>query len=173
MSDALLKRFDLDRLDTVRVEGHVPVAGLARLREMHQIDGGQLFARLEFDANGEGRILITGQIQGSLNLTCQRCLESFAFDLDRGLALAVVDEETPSVELPAGFEPYLPEKNSVTGLEVVEEELMLNLPMSPSHKDESDCGELLKIIKTSSLDDAGDVAEGFVRPFEVLKELKK
>ena len=177
MSDALDRRFDLDRLSgrTARLSGQVSTENFSRVLELHQLDPQGLYAELELDGHSEGKVSVTGHIRGVVTLVCQRCLEPFDMAIDNEVALMVLDESQMSIELPTGFEAFIPEHDSFTGIDIVEEELLLVLPMSPVHKDEAQCGPLIGKLRESrsSNDDAKDTSERSTRPFEILKQLKK
>ncbi len=177
MSDALDKRFDLDRLvgQRANVSGELTASRLRRVLELHELNTRDLTAELHLDGHAEGKIRVTGRIQGAVEVVCQRCLEPFEWVVDNKVALMVMDADQLSIEIPEGFEAFVPEQQSFTGIDIVEEELLLVLPMSPTHQDESMCGNLIEKINESrsSNDEAEDASEQSTRPFEILKQLKK
>jgi uncharacterized protein len=80
--------------------------------------------------------------------------------------VAVVTDDTEDVA--GGFEPVLgdPERLSVTDL--IEEQLLLGLPLVPMHEDEADCGDA---AAADGADEQDSTAEEKQRPFANLREL--
>jgi uncharacterized protein len=103
------------------------------------------------------------QLDGQMTLTCQRCLEGMPFKLDVDERLAMVRRES---DLPAledekiGVDVIvLPERLDIA--QIVEEEILLALPLAPCHP-MGKCGA------------EGLLAEKRrVNPFAVLAQLKK
>ena len=177
MSDALDRRFDLDRLvgQRVAVAGEVTADRLHRVLDMHELIPRGLKAQLSLEGHGDGSVRVTGRIHGAVELVCQRCLEPFEMTVDSEVALIILDADQLSIEVPDGFEAFIPESDSFTGIDIVEEELLLALPMSPTHEDELMCGALVEKLNESrsSIDDDEGASEQSTRPFEILKQLKK
>lgn len=143
----------------------VPVAELPRLAGV--LEGtGTVNVDLAIERWDNAVPLISGTVNASLERRCQRCLETLAEDLDLELRLGVVPPES-DLELPAGFETC--EAEATTVAQVIEDEILLALPMVAIHDDRSDCGplagELDKLSPTTE-------AEEKRRPFAVLESLK-
>lgn len=118
-----------------RLTGTVALAQLQRLGTVLLSSGGVVEVELRGTVDEEGFRLVTGSVRGSLQLECQRCLQPMRHDVDATFALALVwrDEEIaalpPSVDgLVVGTDPY-------DLYDLVEEELLLALPLAPRHED--------------------------------------
>lgn len=176
MSDGLKKHFDLDRIagKTIEIQGEVQPSELTRLRGFLPVAGDPLTVALTLQAGATGRTKVAGRIHGQLQLECQRCLEPMPLTVDRQISLLVTPDDIDQETLPDGYEVFLAQDNRVSGLELVEEELILALPLAPSHNNEQDCGPLLEKIRDSesSATETADEERDAVRPFEVLKALK-
>ncbi|MEM7282565.1 MAG: hypothetical protein AAF438_13155, partial [Pseudomonadota bacterium] len=70
MSDALDRRFDLDRISgqTARVSGPVTSENLSRVLELHELEPKGLHAELELDGHSAGKVSVTGHIHGVVRL---------------------------------------------------------------------------------------------------------
>ena len=125
-------------------------------------------SNLEYIINGilgrNDKPMLQVIIKGELNLSCQRCLGKLSHVLNLKSTLFLVENEK---EL-----SYLDEDESVEGIlatsdidiiELIEDEIILNLPSSPRHR-ESDC--LAKELTDS-------YAVEKKHPFAALLELKK
>lgn len=110
--------------------------------------------------------LISGTVDASLERRCQRCLEAMAENLELELRLGVVPPGS-DLELPAGFEAY--EAEAATVAQVIEDEILLALPMVALHDDRSDCGPLASELDKLS---ATTETEEKRQPFAVLESLK-
>jgi uncharacterized protein len=113
----LQRRLELSQLDRVREAGGLP--------------GTRVDAQLRFGLF-EGRTTIDVVVTGVAALVCQRCLQSCDCELDESAQLIVVRDEDE--EVPGGFEPFVgtPEQLSLSAL--IEEQVLLALPLVPMHE---------------------------------------
>jgi uncharacterized metal-binding protein YceD (DUF177 family) len=84
---------------------------------------------------------------------------------DKGQVMVVADD---TEEVPGGFDPVIgdPERLSVTDL--VEEQILLGMPLVPMHEDAAECGES---AAGEHIVAAEAPAEDKQRPFANLREL--
>jgi uncharacterized protein len=103
---------------------------LERVAAAGGLPGTRIVAQLRFGAF-EGRTTIDVRVEGSAMVTCQRCLQPCALDVDESARVMLVRDEDE--EVPDGFEPFVgaPEQLSLTA--VVEEQVLLALPLVPMH----------------------------------------
>ena len=151
-----------------RLSGHLPLRQFQRLRQVLADDTGELAVKLDFDVDELGVPVVLGRIHATLLLTCQRCLEAFAFPVDAQIELAWVKTEQEADKLPLRYEPYVVEAAPLQLNDVIEDELLLALPQIPMHP-EADCpaSTLLK-----QRDKVTDEPEPKANPFAVLAQLK-
>ncbi len=119
-----------------RQQGRWPVRELPRLRDMLASDAGEIAYTVEGTRDERGRPGLRLSLQGALQLRCQRCLEAmpFAVRVDELLVLAAtqaeIDAEPPDAHAPdrvlAGKEMPL--------RELIEDQLILELPYAPRHE---------------------------------------
>jgi uncharacterized protein len=74
---------------------------------------------------------LRGEIRGELQLTCQRCLEIFDWPLQAKVDLRLVRSEAEEARWLQDYEPYLIEDDRLHLHEMVEDEVLLALPLSP------------------------------------------
>lgn len=146
--------------------GIIPPDALPRLQEaataIHRVH-----AEIEFSIGDQGKKLLTGRVSGDLDLICQRCLEPLGTQVSSDLTLAVVWDEEGAKQLPAACDPWITGEGEGDLYEILEEELLLSLPVVALH--ETDCVDHALF---SSGDVTDDEAEKKPNPFQVLKQLK-
>ncbi len=147
-SDPALKPVELpETADFVRqvemnrtLEGVYPLSKFTRLKELLLSDEGFISVKLEF---GEcvGFACLRAKISAKLQLECQRCLNPVATAVSGGFKFALVRNEEEYELLPEELEPYLLEGEEQSIIDLVEDELLLCLPMVISH--DSDCSDFI------------------------------
>ncbi len=116
------------------LEGRIALAELPRVAPLLREPGGEVRYHLRFVRDDRGRPLIDGSVQAELRLECQRCLEAMSHEVDAHVLLAVVSGLLEAERLPAEQDPLLlQEKEPLAVRELVEEELLLSIPVSPRH----------------------------------------
>lgn len=159
----------------VRLERSAPLAAFPRLAvlaaegapaEAGEGDGGaalEIDAVFAFESDIDGRPCPTlrGRIDARLPAICQRCLEPMTIEQGASVARAFV-RAGAAVEVP-GCEPWELEGEEITPAEVLEEELMLALPLAPVHARPKDCGPIAALLA------APETAARGQRPFEDLR----
>ncbi|MDP2810474.1 MAG: YceD family protein [Rhodocyclaceae bacterium] len=123
-----------------RLEGDAPVGVFPRLTDVLVDDKGSTQSSLHWELAGEqggGRYYLTLRLQGNLNLRCQRCLETVVWpvDLKSRLLLVPPGEEWPDDELMDDRSDAIEATKALALLPLVEEEVLLALPIAPRHKD--------------------------------------
>jgi uncharacterized protein len=136
MSDALPVSVNAFRLVDIlaKVEGSISVEDLPRLRDRLSTDNGTIDVILQFGRNPHGPAHIIGTVNASLDLLCQRCSEGLDYNISVELCVSPVTSDIKAAKLPAGFEPVLTEDGRISLVDLVEEELLLSLPMMAKHK---------------------------------------
>ena len=161
-----------DRVNAVELAGRAAtlerrcgLAQLPRLLEAGALDGTVLQARLEF-GKFEGRATITVRVDGEVYLACQRCLKPCACVVDETASLVVVANDLD--EVPGGYEPLLGDAERLSVAELIEEQVLLGLPLVPMHETAAECGAV------DAAPDAGEdepAVEETQRPFANPREL--
>jgi uncharacterized protein len=113
------------------IERHLDLPQLERVVQAGGLPGTRIDARLQFGAF-EGRTTVDVRVEGTAVLECQRCLQPCAIAMDESALVAIVRDELD--EVPGGFEPFvgMPEQLSLAAL--VEEQVLLALPLVPAHE---------------------------------------
>ena len=148
-----------------RLERRLNLAQLPRVGEAGAFEGTQVRAQLEF-GKFDGRVTVAVQVEGVAYLACQRCLKPCACALDESAQLAVVARDTDAV--PGGYEPLLGDAEQLSLAEVIEEQVLLGLPLVPMHDTAAECGAVATALDAAEDELAVDETQ---RPFANLREL--
>jgi uncharacterized protein len=120
--------------------GCVPLAHLARLKDLLASEEGQVELRVEFESDLQHRMTAKGSLATDVTVVCQRCLQPMPLMLASTFCLCVVLDEEQAEQLPDTYEPWIvPEQKRADLYAMVEEELLLSLPSIVTHP-EQDCG---------------------------------
>jgi len=119
--------------------GHVPLSAMERLCAALTDQGGDVEVSIALGVDEEGYRVITGAVSAALQMQCQRCLEPVRVPVEATISLAMVwrEEEFPS--LPARYEGVVVGAEPFDLYELVEDELLLALPLVAAHEPEV-CG---------------------------------
>lgn len=89
---------------------------------------------LMFGVDEAGFCCITGELQGDLQLICQRCLSPMSLSLSNPIKVSPVKSLEQAKALPKQYEPLLvDEVGDITLNEWLAEEIQLALPLVPRH----------------------------------------
>lgn len=156
------------------LQGTVPLRSLQRLTELAQGDVGDVgvayVARgtLHVDAGGGEAVWLTVSAQTAVPLTCQRCLDPYATPVafERDFRF-VATEAQAEAEDESAQEDLLVLSRDFDLLALVEDELLLALPLVPMH---SQCPKTLKLQVADA--DFDGAAPPPAHPFAALAQLK-
>lgn len=114
----------------------MPLSGLGRLHDLLASREGGISFRLEGYRGRQGESLLQLEVSGELPLACQRCLETVPFDLEIDNLLQLVPEgaELSQDELEDDTRDFLPVARELDVAELVEDEILLALPVAPRHE---------------------------------------
>ena len=161
MASGLSDRVDCARMadDAAVLERVYPLSEMSRLQDLLADARGSVKALFVFSKLDAGRIGATVAVQAMPWLVCQRCLQGFELPLasDSEIEFVVSEADAPQ-ESPR--EIYLMDAGTVSLREMVEEELLLALPVVTSCSTPETCGR-------------APSPEGRQRPFSVLQDLLK
>jgi uncharacterized protein len=157
----------------VSVSGAVALSGLSRLQDMLSVndghDGhhdGRIEAFFRFYRDEENRFIVAVKVAAELAVLCQRCLETMPVSVRSENRLAIVGDDDTARQLPTALDPWVVEGEFGDLWALVEDELILALPVVAYHDTEA-CKQLLDAYRRPPVaDENGD------NPFKVLERLK-
>ena len=123
------------------LEGAIALSQLGRLRELLGSSDGEVAARLEFRRNHDDSLQLELQYTARLVLTCQRCLEPMVHEVDERIDFAVADNEDSQAVLPQGRDLIALEGDRFRPADLIEDELIVSLPLVPRHGDDQTLGD--------------------------------
>ncbi|WP_290652263.1 YceD family protein [Aquisalimonas sp.] len=149
-----------------RLSISIDMDGLERLSGLLAKGGGQVAVDLHFYVDSGRRTLISGAIRAQVTLICQRCLGPVVIDLAPNVHVAVIDCEEDADHLPEALDPLVCPAGELVLAHLVEDELILALPVIARHEDDPRCPPLTP-------DQPGGDGAKRDNPFAVLGALKK
>ncbi len=93
---------------------------------------------LSFDVDSQSVVVITGDVALTVTLICQRCTAMFQHPVHAAYCVSPVANDKQAKDLPQEYEPIeLNESRKVDFLAMIEDEIILSLPVMPLHEAES------------------------------------
>jgi uncharacterized protein len=127
---------------------------------------GEAGVALDFDIDAERRAFMRLQLRAEVSLVCQRCLGPVRHLIEVERLLGVVTSEAQAEKLPDIYEPLYVTEEPLFLREVIEDELILSLPIVPRHAE----GECAPAVTGAGTDNKAGAARE--NPFAVLAGLK-
>lgn len=149
--------------------GRAALAKLPRLMEAVLAPEGEVELDLTFDRDAQKRACIQGIVRATLTLECQRCLGPMSFPVEAELHLALVESAAEAERLPEVYDPLLIEEPRIRLLDIVEDELLLSIPLIPKHEAGA-CSA--KYVASPPQQGEPEETPNKENPFAVLAELK-
>lgn len=131
-------------------------------------------AQLNFSLGEKNQRLIEGKVIIQLPARCQRCLEQFTLALEVPIRLVQWSASLPTKDewLPEDFDWLVYEEDSISLAALLEDDLLLGIPVAPSHEEEACNLELLKQFTLQDTPEAPNEVESS-QFFQVLSLLKQ
>ena len=118
------------------VSGNLDLASLKGFCSYLQSDQGEVSVELKFSRDNAHRPVITGTAEvKSVQVECQRCLDAVSIDITGQMNVAIVLTEEQAENLPAEYDPWLLEEKRLDTLELIDHEMILNIPIVAYHSD--------------------------------------
>jgi uncharacterized protein len=128
----------------VRLNGELGIGKLTRLKSLLHSDSGSVRATLRFRQRGDGWVAAGLEYRADVELICQRCLEPFRHELADSVNVVLAASESLPATVPKGFEPFELEDGQLQPAELIEDELIVAVPLVPKHARVEDCGSLAR-----------------------------
>lgn len=147
------------------LDGIVQLKSMPRLLALLHVPTGNVLVNLNFGIDEQGITYLKGHLQTNVVLQCQRCMEPLNYEIISDFSLGIITSIDEANQLPAVYEPAMANEGSLALRDLIEDEVILNLPLIPRHEPE-DCKIQLPLT------DAGWEDEKNKSPFQVLASLK-
>lgn len=116
--------------------GSIPLAVLELPPEVLEVTTGDVQYSVTFGQDFESFVYVKGWVESEIVLECQRCLDPFKQQVRSEFTLSPVQTCEEAEKLPEHYEATFMESGSILLSQLVEEELILSLPISPLHSGE-------------------------------------
>ena len=157
------KAFD----QTMCFQGRLNERRLLRLRELVSSPGKlEVNANLRFFRDDNNLRRIKGSVSGVMSVSCQRCLGPLDLRIKDDIELVLLERESDLKNLEADLEPWMIKGAYLDPSEVVEEQLLLSMPIVSFHANGECSNESIDDIISQNLN-----REDGENPFDVLKTL--
>lgn len=150
------------------LSGFVPCEDLQRLGKS-QVSAIRVVATLQFAIDEQREKVVTGLIEATVQMQCQRCLEAVEIELSCPVSSAMVWDEEDAKHLPGTLDPWVVKDESADLYDMIEDEILLNLPYVAFH--EWNCVDPA-LLSAGEVDAAPEAGADENNPFQVLEQLK-
>ena len=114
-------------------EGSLALKQFDRLVGSLADDQGEVKVFLRFHMSEDHRVILEGHVEANLKMICQRCLDVAELPVRSDLSLMGVRTDEQAKALPEEYEPLLIQEEPTELIPLLEEELILALPLVPFH----------------------------------------
>lgn len=143
------------------LSGEVPLSKLTRLDGLVHTDRSSAIAvTLVTERSSDARLLLTLTLRGTLVLSCQRCLDPFAWRIDEQTKWVVVDSDVEAAHSEAGAASLVLDEGRLGVEALLEDELIVALPLAPRHESIDECGPLAQNLSAVLSDATADQVVG-------------
>ncbi|MEH6472695.1 MAG: YceD family protein [Halopseudomonas sp.] len=147
------------------LEGEIQLEKLERLCSYLVDSEGTVDVDLTFGVDEERVRYIKGHAETTVRMLCQRCLEPVTLELEAEMNLGIVADDEAAKQLPRYYDPNIIKEPKQDLYQLVEEELILTLPLIAQHENcvvKTEYGEVAPQLSDSEKEN----------PFNVLVQLK-
>ncbi len=150
-------------------DGEIEAVKLSRLGEVTNKIIDTVAVQIHCNVDEQGLVVINGHVKTKALVTCQRCNDDLGLDLELSFSYSPIDMGAESESLPDIYEAVeLNEDGEVDIHRLVEDELILIIPIVPMHEEVS-CSFSAEPKSFGVLEEKDDKPN----PFDILKQLKK
>jgi len=146
--------------------GSLFIRDMPRLRSSLGSEEGEVKVDMVFGVDEEGIRYVRGHLSTCLVLACQRCLLPFNYEVTSDFMSGIVRTEKEADKLPDRYDPLLVPDSSLILTDMIEDELILGLPIVPMHGIE-DCKATQSLESFTS-----DAIAKKENPFKVIESLR-
>lgn len=147
----------------------MPLADLERLCSPLADNQGMVRTKFSFERDERKAVVFHSELEVEVKMVCQRCLELVTLPIHSECDYAVVREGANTQSVPKGYDVIELGEDPLDLLALVEDELLLALPIVPAH-DPKDCQQPAGLEEEPELSE-DEVARS--NPFSVLAQLKR
>lgn len=152
------------------IQGEIRIAELPQIVGLTSQPDNVLKVVMNFSKSSLKYPLLEGTVEGEIVQICQRCLGDTITKIDERFALLLVTSEMSQIAEQEGHDIFEYDEATINTVELIEEEVMLALPIVAKHKSVDECLPIAqKWMKNKEHVPADQHKEN---PFAKLKDLK-
>lgn len=128
------------KVDAYRfADNEIALQGTLKVRDMQRLAGyladdtGNINVNITFGRDEQKIRFMRGEFEAHVTLQCQRCLEPFEYPILGRILLGMVESEEEVNHLPKGYDSVFIKEGMLIIPEVIEDELIVSLPLVPMH----------------------------------------
>jgi uncharacterized protein len=149
---------------------------LVRFASATENDQACINVSLQFFLDEQKRYRLSGKVNCDTLVICQRCLGPMPLTLSCEVDTIIVNDDEQAKQLPRSIEPLVVADGELIDLnEIVEDELLLNMPYAMLHEDETCYSQQHVFLDPHAPVEETAVLESGVKkdnPFSLLSQLK-
>lgn len=176
MTDTLIPDYvDAKKIFTQQavITGNLPVGKFVRFSDLLANTSGSVEIALKFFLNEDFRRVISGELKADVQVLCQRCLEGTTITLEDRFQLALVESESQAGKLSKDLEPWFCTDTKLLLADIVEEQLILAMPIVSYHKENCTQNQFLKSGALKEESPKSSDKPDKPNPFAILQSLKE
>lgn len=139
------------------LSGELELGKLTRLLGLLHSDVGSVRASLRFRQRRDGWVGVELTYQAAVHLVCQRCLEPFRHDMAERVDVVLANAASVPSAVPEGCEPFELEDGRLQPAQLVEDELIVAVPLVARHAVIEECGGLARQL--AKLNERSDMVD--------------
>ncbi|MBA5355993.1 YceD family protein [Pseudomonas aeruginosa] len=153
------------------LEGVYALADMPRVCEQLTSDAGEVRVKVSFERDHQKLAVMHMQLDTEVSMVCQRCLNAAAIPVHGEYTYAILREGQSADGLPKGYDALEVGEEPLDLLALVEDELLLALPIVPAHDPEV-CQHPAGFVVEDE-PESSEVEDKRPNPFSVLAQLKR
>jgi uncharacterized protein len=123
--------------------GEIQLRSLKRLAGLLHESHGSVNASVSLEQLPGGWVALDLRCDAVLAMVCQRCLHPLSHSVSQQTRLVLVESDAMQSRAPEGLEPLVMEQERMRLADLIEDELILGLPLVPRHAADEKCDRQL------------------------------
>ena len=152
----------------ITLTGELPLADFSRVCELLTDTAGLVRVAFEFSRDEQKVAVMQLKLESEVRMICQRCLDEAVIPVSGEYLYAIVVPGTEETHFPQGYDVLEVGEEPLDLLALIEDELLLSLPIVPMHPPE-ECQQPAGLIESETSKNAVTRSN----PFSVLAQLKR
>ena len=152
----------------IALEGEIAAKDLTRLNDSVEAVTSAMLVHLQFSLDESRQTIVTGTASVFVDVVCQRCLDLVNIEVKASVSLQVIWSEEQLANVAPNYEPWIVVDRFADLNVVIEDEILLALPIVSYHKIGECTGSAFQPKADTDLEEASVDS-----PFSILQQLKK